>query len=74
MTETPAPYYYTPGQHRHTAILRRLTRIGWQAQRMGMEVREVDPARAPAAALQALDDLIEAATCARAAIAREADA
>jgi hypothetical protein len=74
MTETPATYTITVAQRRHTAILRRLTPLGWQAQRMGMDVRDVDPSQAPAAALQALDDLIEAATRARAAIVREVDA
>jgi hypothetical protein len=72
MTETPAPYHYTPGQHRHTAILRVLSHVGWQAQRMGMDLYGVPPVQAAGAALRALDDLQAAIERARRRITEEA--
>lgn len=74
MSEQPVTYTITAAQRRHTAILRRLTPLGWQAQRMAMEISYVDPARAPSFALRALDNLIEDASRVREAIAQEIDA
>lgn len=61
-----------PLNRQHTAILRQLTRVGWQAQRMGMEVRDTPPGEAAEAALRALDDLEDAIAGARAKIIEEA--
>lgn len=73
MTETPATYHLTSTlDRRHTAILRILTPLGWQAQRMAMETRDVRPAQAAEAALAQLDDLQEAIERARRLIIEEA--
>ena len=73
MSETRAPYILTAADNRrHTAILRQLTRVGWQAQRMGMETRDVLASAAATEALRQLDDLQEAIERARAKIIEEA--
>lgn len=49
-------------------VLRALTQLGWQAQRMAMEARDAPPTRTLDVALAALDELQEAIARARARI------